>query len=92
MPCAKHFPGHGDTRLDSHFDLPVVEHDMKRLREIELRPFEAFIRTGVPMIMTAHLLVPAIDPGHPITLSEVGIAQLLRVELGYGGVVITDDP
>ncbi len=91
IPCAKHFPGHGDTRLDSHFDLPVVEHDMKRLREIELRPFEAFIRTGVPMIMTAHLLVPAIDPDHPVTLSEAGIAQLLRVEMGYGGVVITDD-
>jgi beta-N-acetylhexosaminidase len=90
-PCAKHFPGHGDTLLDSHFDLPVVEHDVDRLREVELRPFQRLISARIPMIMTAHIMVPAIDTTHPITFSEQGISQLLRQRLHFGGVVVSDD-
>ena len=91
IPCAKHFPGHGDTVLDSHLELPLVEHDMDRLRSVELPPFRALIKGRIPMIMTAHLQVPAIDREHPVTLSEAGINELLRRKMGYGGVVITDD-
>ena len=90
-PCAKHFPGHGDTLLDSHFALPVVEHDVERLRSVELRPFQRLISARVPMIMTAHIMMPAIDTTHPITFSEQGISQLLRQRLHFGGVVVSDD-
>lgn len=91
VPCAKHFPGHGDTLLDSHFDLPRVEHDLDRLRRVEIAPFVKLIAARVPMIMTAHIVMPAIDPTLPITLSEAGIAGLLRQQLGFGGVVVSDD-
>jgi beta-N-acetylhexosaminidase len=91
VPCAKHFPGHGDTLLDSHLDLPVVQHDLERLDRIELEPFRSLIRGGIPMIMTAHILVPSIDTRHPITFSENGLQQLLRNQLGYQGVIISDD-
>ena len=91
VPCAKHFPGHGDTLLDSHFDLPRVEHDIERLRAVELRPFQKLIAARVPMIMTAHIVMPAIDTRHPITLSAQGIGQLLRQRLNFGGVVVSDD-
>ncbi len=91
MPCAKHFPGHGDTLLDSHLALPTVMHDMSRLEKVELAPFRSLIRQKIPMIMTAHLLVPAIDPELPITLSKLGISRLLRQKMGYDGVVISDD-
>ncbi len=91
IPCAKHFPGHGDTLLDSHFDLPRVEHDLNRLRAIEFKPFERLIAGRIPMIMTAHIVMPAIDTTHPITLSNQGIAQLLRQKLHFGGVVVSDD-
>ncbi len=91
IPCGKHFPGHGDTVADSHFELPVVNHDMKRLKEIELLPFRRAIKSRIPMLMTAHILAPAIDPDHPVTLSEAGIEALLRKQMHYNGVVITDD-
>ena len=91
VPCAKHFPGHGDTLLDSHFELPTIEHDLERLRRIELHPFERLIAGRVPMIMTAHIVVPSIDTRHPITLSEQGIGQLLRQRMNFGGVVVSDD-
>lgn len=91
IPCFKHFPGHGDTVEDSHYELPVVLHDVERLRERELRVFELLFRASVPMLMTAHLMVPSIDTHRPFTLSEQGVTQLLRRRMHYGGVVISDD-
>jgi beta-N-acetylhexosaminidase len=89
--CAKHFPGHGDTELDSHLDLPSVDHSRRRLDEIELRPFRAAIAAGVASVMTSHILVRELDDERPTTLSPRVIDGLLRKELGYGGVVVTDD-
>jgi len=89
--CGKHFPGHGDTSVDSHLDLPVLPHDLDRLRRVELPPFAAAIRAGVDAIMTAHVLFAQIDPQVPATLSPAVIGGLLRGELGHDGVVITDD-
>jgi beta-N-acetylhexosaminidase len=91
IPCAKHFPGHGDTLLDSHHALPTLDHDVERLRRVELRPFEALMRADLPMIMTAHVMIPAIDTRHPATLSENAIGELLRRKLHFGGVVVSDD-
>jgi beta-N-acetylhexosaminidase len=91
IPCAKHFPGHGDTEVDSHFGLPVVRHDMARIEQVELEPFRMLIRAHVPMIMTAHVLVPALDPELPATLSKLWIEDLLRRKMKYGGVIISDD-
>ncbi len=90
-PCGKHFPGHGDTDLDSHFDLPVVLHDPERLRAVELVPFARAIRARIPMIMTAHILAPALDALHPVTLSPRALRGILRDELGFEGVIISDD-
>jgi beta-N-acetylhexosaminidase len=89
--CGKHFPGHGDTLADSHHDLPVVEHDPARLRAVEFQPFRAAIRANVPAIMTAHVLVPAVDEQNPGTLSKAVVQGLLRDELGFDGLVFTDD-
>ena len=89
--CAKHFPGHGDTDLDSHHDLPVLRHDLDRLHAVELPPFVAAIRAGVAAVMTTHVVFEAIDPGVPATMSPAAIDGLLRRTLGYGGVVISDD-
>lgn len=91
VSCAKHFPGHGDTTVDSHLALPVVDHPLEFLRKRELVPFARLIAAGIPMIMTAHLRIPAIDTVHPMTLSESGIGQLLRVRMRYNGVVVSDD-
>jgi beta-N-acetylhexosaminidase len=88
---AKHFPGHGDTDVDSHLDLPSVDHSRARLDEIELRPFRAAIAAGVASVMTSHVLVREIDDARPATLSPAVITGLLRQELGYTGVVVTDD-
>ena len=89
--CGKHFPGHGDTSLDSHLELPVVEHEPQRLQEVELRPFRAAIAAGVAAVMTAHVRYPALDETSPATLSRALITDLLRGELGYDGLVVTDD-
>ncbi|MFT6396273.1 MAG: beta-N-acetylhexosaminidase [Bradymonadia bacterium] len=89
--CAKHFPGHGDTLLDSHFDLPQIDHGIERLRKVELRPFQRLIAARVPMIMTAHIMVPSIDTTHPITFSQNAISELLRQRLHFQGVVVSDD-
>ena len=89
--CGKHFPGHGDTHTDSHFDLPRLDHDLERLRRVELLPFAAAIRAGVASIMTTHVCYTTLDAAHPVTLSEAVIEPLLRRELGYDGVVVTDD-
>mgnify|MGYP002619932719 CR=1 FL=1 len=91
IPCAKHFPGHGDTAEDSHLALPTIDASPALLAQRELPPFRALIRARVPMIMTAHIMIPSLDPQHPATLSERILGQLLRVELGYDGVVVSDD-
>ncbi len=91
VPCAKHFPGHGDTRLDSHVDLPVIEHDLPRIQQVELEPFRRMIAAQVPMIMTAHVLVPAVDDRRPATLSPQWVGEILRRRMKYGGVIVSDD-
>ena len=87
--CVKHFPGHGDTQVDSHHALPVVDKARAELDELELAPFHA-LRAAAPAIMSAHILYPRIDPMHPATLSRAILGDLLRDEWGYDGVVITD--
>lgn len=87
----KHFPGHGDTSVDSHHSLPVLPHSRERLDAIELQPFRSAIEAGTDCIMTAHVVLPALEPsGVPSTLSENVLTGLLRGELGYDGVVVTD--
>ncbi|HEV7706633.1 MAG TPA: glycoside hydrolase family 3 protein [Asanoa sp.] len=88
--CAKHFPGHGDTAVDSHHDLPHIPRDRAGLDAVELLPFRAAIEAGVQAVMTGHLLVPAVDPDLPATLSRSVLTGLLRDELGFQGAVITD--
>jgi beta-N-acetylhexosaminidase len=92
IPTAKHFPGHGDTAVDSHYGLPLVPHDRTHLDQIEFPPFRAAIAAGVPAIMTAHVLFPAIDPnaGSPATLSSRVLQGLLREEMGFDGLIVTD--
>ena len=89
--CGKHFPGHGDTSVDSHLDLPIVEHPPDRLREVELKPFRAAVASDVAMLMTAHVLFPALDDERPATLSRHIVTDLLREEIGFEGVIATDD-
>ena len=89
--CGKHFPGHGDTSTDSHLELPLVEHAPDRIRRVELVPFRAAIEAGVATIMTAHVLVPALDEKRPATLSRRIVHEMLREELGYEGVILSDD-
>ena len=89
--CGKHFPGHGDTATDSHFELPLVEHPPDRLKAVEFVPFKAAIDAGVTFIMTAHVLVPALDEELPSTLSPRIVQRLLRKELGFKGVIVSDD-
>lgn len=87
----KHFPGHGDTHVDSHLDLPTIPHDLDRLRAVELAPFAAAIAAGIPLVMTTHIRFPALEPdGLPATLSPRILHGLLREELGFEGVVISD--
>jgi beta-N-acetylhexosaminidase len=89
--CGKHFPGHGDTHTDSHHELPVVDHDLARLRAVELAPFAAAARAGIEAIMTAHVLFPALDPDRPATLSRRILTDVLRGELEFRGVIVSDD-
>src|SRR5438874_2969329 len=89
--CGKHFPGHGDTATDSHHELPLVEHPPERLREVEFLPFKAAIEARVATIMTAHVLVPSLDEARPATLSKRIVTGLLREELRYDGVIVSDD-
>ena len=88
--CGKHFPGHGDTTVDSHLELPVVDHAPDRLRAVEFQPFRAAIAAGVACVMTGHVLVPTLDQSRPATLSP-DVLRLLREELGFAGAVLTDD-
>ncbi|WP_334664770.1 glycoside hydrolase family 3 protein [Streptomyces cyaneofuscatus] len=88
---AKHFPGHGDTSTDSHTGLPVIEHTRQEWEELDAPPFRAAIRARIDSIMTAHIVVPALDPSEdPATLSRPILTGILREELGYDGVVVTD--
>lgn len=89
--CAKHFPGHGDTSTDSHLELPILNLTVEELRDRELIPFKALIDAQVPTIMTAHILFPKIDPNVPATLSKSILHTILREELGFGGVIVSDD-
>ena len=91
MACGKHFPGHGDTRTDSHKELPVVRHDLERLSTIELRPFAHCFNNGLAAVMSAHVLYPALDPVLPATLSHTVMTDLLRRQLHFTGLALTDD-
>ncbi|HIK08443.1 MAG TPA: beta-N-acetylhexosaminidase [Trichormus sp. M33_DOE_039] len=88
---AKHFPGHGDTSKDSHLELPILNLSLEDLRRRELIPFQALIEAQIPIMMTAHILFPQIDPDWPATLSPAILKTILREELGFGGVVVSDD-
>jgi beta-glucosidase len=90
LTCAKHFPGHGDTGVDSHWELPVIPHDRARLDSIELPPFKAAIKAGVDSVMSAHLMIPALDPEMPATLSPRIMTEELRQNLGFEGLISTD--
>lgn len=91
IPCIKHFPGHGDTSLDSHKALPILRHSQQRMFSVELAPFQAAIDEGVPMIMTGHLSVPSFDAsGTPATLSKLLIQDLLQHAMRFEGLIMTD--
>lgn len=91
LAVGKHFPGHGDTSEDSHYTLPVVSYDLKRLKQIELLPFERYINAGLSGLLTAHLSVPALDPsGQPSSLSPAIVDTLLRQQMKFEGLVFTD--
>ncbi len=90
LSCGKHFPGHGDTDLDSHLALPTLRHDRGRLEAVELQPFRA-AAGRIPSLMTAHVVFEAIDPEVPATMSRAVIAELLRNDIGFEGTVFSDD-
>ena len=91
VSTAKHFPGHGDTAIDSHYGLPIITHSRRTLERVDLLPFRAAIRAGVDSIMTAHIVVPALDrSGLPATLSRPILTGLLRKQLRFRGVIVTD--
>lgn len=92
MACAKHFPGHGDTNVDSHYDVPVLPFDQKRLEELEMYPFKVMINQGVQSVMIGHLVVPALDSTRnvPASLSKPIITGWLKERLGFEGLVFTD--
>jgi beta-N-acetylhexosaminidase len=91
IPCGKHFPGHGDTDKDSHLDLPAVERPLEELKSVELPPFVRACRNDIESVMTAHVRYRALDPEFPATLSQRIVNGLLRQQLGYEGVVFSDD-
>jgi beta-glucosidase-like glycosyl hydrolase/CubicO group peptidase (beta-lactamase class C family) len=92
MACAKHFPGHGDTDVDSHYDLPLIKHDRNRIDSLELYPFKVLAEQGIESMMVAHLQVPSIDDAEnmPTTLSPKAVNQILKKELNFEGLIITD--
>ncbi len=91
LACGKHFPGHGDTKKDSHIDLPIVTRNKEQLDTVELPPFRAASHGGVAAMMSAHVVYEELDPGVPATLSRPICTGLLRAELGFGGVLFSDD-
>ena len=92
LATAKHYPGHGDTDIDTHLNLAVIQGDRERLEKVELYPFRRLVEAGVLSIMTGHLAVPALDPtaGQPATLSPVILIEILRKQLGFQGLIISD--
>lgn len=91
ISVGKHYPGHGDTDLDSHYDLPILYHDYERVRNVELYPFEQAINNGLDAILVSHLLYKNIDPDNIVTFSKKFLYEILRKELKFRGIVITDD-
>ncbi len=91
ITCGKHFPGHGGTKVDSHLDLPVDTRDKEVIWKRDVPPFRMAIEKGIDMLMTAHVVYPSLDPLYPATLSQTVVNQLLRSDINYDGVVITDD-
>lgn len=91
IPVVKHFPGHGDTAVDSHYGLPLVEKSLEQLKGMELIPFQDAIENGADAIMVAHILMSQIDNENPASMSKEIISNLLREEMGFEGVVLTDD-
>jgi beta-N-acetylhexosaminidase len=91
IPCGKHFPGHGDTDKDSHLELPLVEKSLDQLRKIELPPFANACHAAIEALMTAHVRFTALDRELPATLSEAVVTGMLRHQLGYDGVIFSDD-
>lgn len=91
ISVVKHFPGHGDTSVDSHIGLPTIEYDLQRIKEFELVPFREAIENGADVVMVAHILLNQIDPDYPSSLSNIVITDILRKDLGFDGVVISDD-
>lgn len=91
IPTIKHFPGHGDTSVDSHLDLPIVNKSLKELKELELIPFERAIDDGADVVMVAHILLPKLDKTNPASMSKAIMTDLLRNKLSFNGVIITDD-
>ena len=89
--CGKHFPGHGDTNEDSHFDLPILSHNVRRIKEFELIPFQNSLDVGVASLMTGHVIYEGFDPHMPATLSVKILRDLLRREIGFQGVLFSDD-
>lgn len=90
-PVGKHFPGHGDTGVDSHLDLPRVDKPKEALERVELLPFRRYVAAGMPALMTAHIVFSALDPRYPATLSPAILTGLLRKEMGFQGALLTDD-
>jgi beta-N-acetylhexosaminidase len=92
MACAKHFPGHGDVAVDSHYDLPVINKTMEQLDSLELYPFKQIFNAGIGSVMIAHLSIPAIDntPNKPTSISKNNVTELMRNQLGYQGLTFTD--
>lgn len=91
IPVVKHFPGHGDTSVDSHLELPTVHKSLAQLEELELVPFRAAVMNGADVVMAAHILLPQIDPDYPSSMSKAVLTDMLRKGLGFDGVIITDD-
>lgn len=91
LSCAKHFPGHGHTVIDSHEELPIEEATLERLHEVELVPFKKTLRSRVDMVMTAHILFKNVDAKWPVTLSDYFLKTMIREEMKYRGLIITDD-
>ncbi|WP_456274808.1 beta-N-acetylhexosaminidase [Bacillus sp. AK031] len=87
----KHFPGHGDTSVDSHIQLPVVNKNLNQLKNLELIPFKKAIQNGADMVMVAHILLPQLDNTYPASMSKVVMTNVLRNQLNFNGVIITDD-
>ncbi len=91
LACAKHFPGHGDAAVDPHIDLPRFDGTADRLAQRELLPFAAAIAAGVPSVMTAHILLPQLDPDRPASISPIVLDGILRRQLRFDGVILADD-